>query len=277
VVECAVPVLDAVLCEELIGSSDAALVAAVLERMRLHATLVPSSSAAEPIMPVAASSASESRRVGTSLLPAGALLSRIRVAESASVSDADAAYAVAHCDKANRAAYDVSAVCYLATAGVLFGGGAFAFLDADADRIVEPRAGRLVMFDAGLRNVHRVERVAAGERVALAAWFSRVDDARDGDGSAPAPPKRSLLGPHHFPPRRRRSWLSEGVPWAPRRSPPCTTRLPPLGGFASSMLLAPTTGVVATVIAVAGLGPAQTPWSYCPASSADAIRQHCRR
>ena len=40
-----------------------------------------------------------------------------------------------------------------------FDGGRFAFVDADADRVVEPRAGRLLCFTSGAENLHGVERV----------------------------------------------------------------------------------------------------------------------
>ena len=59
-------------------------------------------------------------------------------------------YWAPHIDKANVPGYDVSAILYLSTMGEQFSGGAFAFNDADADRIVEPKMGRLLLFDSGV-------------------------------------------------------------------------------------------------------------------------------
>ena len=127
----------------------------------------------------------------------------------------------AHVDKANIASYDYSALLYLNTHvespppgstnqgqeqmstaftnapahsainGDLgfFEGGEFAFIDEDADRVVQPLAGRLVTFSSGLENLHRVEQVTRGTRYVLAMWFTcseahRYKDKADlgGDG-----------------------------------------------------------------------------------------------
>ena len=80
-----------------------------------------------------------------------------------------------HVDKANHPRYDVSSLIYLsdgnrspatatATAasglveagGMGFTGGRFVFVDDDADRTVTPMAGRLLAFDSGYENAHRV-------------------------------------------------------------------------------------------------------------------------
>ena len=58
-------------------------------------------------------------------------------------------YWAPHIDKANVPDYDVSAILYLSTMGEQFSGGAFAFNDADADRLIEPKMGRLLLFDSG--------------------------------------------------------------------------------------------------------------------------------
>ena len=80
----------------------------------------------------------------------------------------------AHVDKCSILSYDLSAVLYLNTSGSGgFDGGAFAFLDPDgADRLVWPRAGRLLAFTSGVENVHQVRRVAHGARYAIAMWFT---------------------------------------------------------------------------------------------------------
>ena len=79
-----------------------------------------------------------------------------------------------HVDKANIAAYDISALLYLSTAAVDFAGGLFAFNDPDADRLVEPVAGRLIVFDSGFENLHQVRPVFSGDRLLLSVWYNRL-------------------------------------------------------------------------------------------------------
>ena len=108
-------------------------------------------------------------------------------------------YSNAHVDKANIASYDYSALLYLSTGGGAdFEGGELAFLDGDAERLVTPRAGRLVAFSSGLENLHQVREVTRGERFVLAMWFTcsaehayndfAAADAEDGGGDALAAP-----------------------------------------------------------------------------------------
>lgn len=78
-----------------------------------------------------------------------------------------------HVDAANQPAYEISSLLYLSTAHEDFEGGLFAFNDADADRVVEPAAGRLLCFCSGYRNLHQVKRVTAGERFVLSMWYRR--------------------------------------------------------------------------------------------------------
>ena len=73
-----------------------------------------------------------------------------------------ASYWTPHVDEGEVAAYQFSAVLYLNTAWESFTGGAFAFRDLDADRIVEPRQGRVIIFSSGRENLHRVEPVDYG-------------------------------------------------------------------------------------------------------------------
>ena len=81
-------------------------------------------------------------------------------------------YSDAHVDKANVPSYDVSAVLYFNTAGVGFDGGSFAFIDDDDDRLVEPKAGRLLVFSSGCDNLHRVLPVTRGSRFAMTMWWT---------------------------------------------------------------------------------------------------------
>ena len=97
------------------------------------------------------------------LFLAGAMLTRKRPSDGTSP---------AHVDKCNQGSYDYSAVLYLSTRGVDFEGGEFVFADAQGDEIVEPRAGRAVLFASGTENLHVVRSVARGERIAMGMWFT---------------------------------------------------------------------------------------------------------
>ena len=97
------------------------------------------------------------------LFLAGAMLMRKRPSDVASP---------AHVDKANKGAYDYSAVLYLSTCGADFDGGEFVFADAQSEEVVEPRAGRAVLFASGTENFHVVRPVARGERIAMGMWFT---------------------------------------------------------------------------------------------------------
>jgi hypothetical protein len=81
-------------------------------------------------------------------------------------------YAACHVDKCNVGYFDYSALVYLSTFGVDFEGGRFAFKDAMGDEIVEPKAGRCVLFASGPEHLHQVQTVTGGTRKALALWFS---------------------------------------------------------------------------------------------------------
>mmetsp|Transcript_65654 Transcript_65654/g.155102 ORF Transcript_65654/g.155102 Transcript_65654/m.155102 type:complete len:138 (-) Transcript_65654:17-430(-) len=78
----------------------------------------------------------------------------------------------AHVDKANIPTYDYSALVYLNTKDVDYEGGAFVFIDDDADRIIDPVQGRLVTFTSGPENLHQVREVTKGTRLVLAMWFT---------------------------------------------------------------------------------------------------------
>ena len=97
-------------------------------------------------------------------------------------------YSNLHCDKANNFEYDVSCVLYLNNG---FTGGELVFVDEidesdnhqknvdESDRefvnwLLPPKEGRLVIFNASLENIHRVNPVLKGDRFSLAVWFSFV-------------------------------------------------------------------------------------------------------
>uniref|UniRef100_A0A7S1EDK5 Fe2OG dioxygenase domain-containing protein n=2 Tax=Hemiselmis andersenii TaxID=464988 RepID=A0A7S1EDK5_HEMAN len=104
----------------------------------------------------------------------GALLTRLKGNPPKDEWDVDPnhVYWNPHVDKANIPTYDYSALLYLNTLGDDFEGGEFAFLDDDADRIVQPRAGRLLLFPSGPENLHQVREVTRGTRYVLAMWFT---------------------------------------------------------------------------------------------------------
>lgn len=102
---------------------------------------------------------------------AGSILSWL----SPSAETNEPAYSAVHCDKANNYLYDLSAILYLSSADEHFTGGELTFCDQEANCFVRPRVGTLVMFDAGLSNIHRVERVLTGDRLALSVWYRNLD------------------------------------------------------------------------------------------------------
>lgn len=77
-----------------------------------------------------------------------------------------------HVDQANIGYYDYSAVLYLSTHGEDFDGGALRFIDFEGDEVVEPRAGRCVLFTSGAEHLHQVEHVSSGVRLAMGMWFT---------------------------------------------------------------------------------------------------------
>ncbi|KAG8458632.1 hypothetical protein KFE25_008429 [Diacronema lutheri] len=120
-----------------------------------------------------------------------------------------------HIDQVSVRSYDFSALLYLSAHGADFGGGRLVLHDADAERVVLPRVGRLVLFPSGAESVHAVERVTSGTRFALTMWFTksardqqpdpeqrawlewaraRVDAQPRGDKAPPSPPPRALHG-----------------------------------------------------------------------------------
>ena len=110
----------------------------------------------------------------SALYLSGALLTRLIADPPVDKWDMDPGhiYWNAHVDKANIPTYDYSALLYLSTMGTDFEGGELVFIDDDSDRIVHPRAGRLVTFTSGPENLHRVRRVLSGRRIVLAMWFT---------------------------------------------------------------------------------------------------------
>ena len=65
-----------------------------------------------------------------------------------------------------------------------FAGGDFAFVDEGGDEVIEPRAGRCLLFTAGFEHLHRVGAVTKGNRFVLASWFTL--SATAGDALQPA-------------------------------------------------------------------------------------------
>ena len=107
-------------------------------------------------------------------------------------------YDVAHVDRANVASYDYSAVLYLNTYGDDFEGGEFRFVDGKSDEVVQPRAGRCVLFPSGYEHLHRVCRVTKGSRYALAAWLTLSEQAAE----APLEPAHYAMHEPVPPPSR---------------------------------------------------------------------------
>ncbi|NWZ08919.1 OGFD3 protein, partial [Agelaius phoeniceus] len=77
-----------------------------------------------------------------------------------------------HVDKVTYGSFDYTSLLYLSDYSKDFGGGRFVFMDADSNKTVEPRAGRVSFFTSGSENLHRVERVSWGTRFAITISFS---------------------------------------------------------------------------------------------------------
>ncbi|XP_053816761.1 2-oxoglutarate and iron-dependent oxygenase domain-containing protein 3 isoform X1 [Vidua chalybeata] len=77
-----------------------------------------------------------------------------------------------HVDKVTYGSFDYTSLLYLSDYSRDFGGGRFVFMDADSNKTVEPRAGRVSFFTSGSENLHRVERVQWGTRFAITISFS---------------------------------------------------------------------------------------------------------
>jgi len=102
-----------------------------------------------------------------------------------------------HVDMNNTAHYHYSGLLYLSTYNKDFTGGRFKLYSAnknnnlqdrpgskrskkhqsmeeekDLKLVLEPAAGRVVMFTSGPEHPHRVERVTSGQRIVLSFWFS---------------------------------------------------------------------------------------------------------
>jgi hypothetical protein len=78
-------------------------------------------------------------------------------------------YWSAHCDKANNNDYDVSCLLYLNSD---FTGGDLIMMDEGVDWHIEPKRGRLLIFNSCVNNIHRVQAVTKGNRFLLSVWYS---------------------------------------------------------------------------------------------------------
>lgn len=77
-----------------------------------------------------------------------------------------------HVDKVTYGSFDYTSLLYLSDYSSDFTGGRFIFMDANGNRTVEPRAGRLSFFTSGSENLHRVEQVTWGTRYAITVSFT---------------------------------------------------------------------------------------------------------
>ncbi|KAF7204893.1 2-oxoglutarate and iron-dependent oxygenase domain-containing protein 3 isoform X1 [Nothobranchius furzeri] len=77
-----------------------------------------------------------------------------------------------HIDKVTYGSFDYTSLLYLSDYGSDFTGGRFVFMDQNANRTVEPRAGRVSFFSSGSENLHRVEKVTWGTRYAITVSFT---------------------------------------------------------------------------------------------------------
>ena len=92
------------------------------------------------------------------LYEAGGLLTRLDAVPrpGSRQTNASHVYWNPHVDKANRDAYDFSALLYLSDRGTDFHGGELLFYDLRSRSQVNPRAGLLVAFSSSFENLHAV-------------------------------------------------------------------------------------------------------------------------
>jgi hypothetical protein len=112
-------------------------------------------------------------QVSAPLLEAGSILSWLTPVDLPK-------YTEIHCDKANNYDYDVSALLYLSTQGEDFGGGELVILDETMSFSISPSCGDLVVFTSGIENIHKVERVTAGNRFVISVWYQFSSDRKEG-------------------------------------------------------------------------------------------------
>lgn len=79
-------------------------------------------------------------------------------------------YTDPHCDKANNYEYDLTVLLYL-NSHHQYTGGELVLLDDYVDKVIEPTAGRLFLFESSLHNIHKVEPVSSGNRLVLSLWL----------------------------------------------------------------------------------------------------------
>lgn len=79
-----------------------------------------------------------------------------------------------HVDQKQYKSFVYTALIYLADFGSDFDGGEFVFLDAKGNDsvVIEPKTGRLNLFTSGYENVHRVNKVTKGTRLAMTLAFT---------------------------------------------------------------------------------------------------------
>jgi predicted 2-oxoglutarate/Fe(II)-dependent dioxygenase YbiX len=68
--------------------------------------------------------------------------------------------------------FTYTALVYLSDFNHEFKGGEFVFRAGPERIVIEPRKGRLSMFTSGSENVHNVEKVTSGKRLALTIAFT---------------------------------------------------------------------------------------------------------
>ncbi|XP_014671387.1 PREDICTED: 2-oxoglutarate and iron-dependent oxygenase domain-containing protein 3-like isoform X2 [Priapulus caudatus] len=77
-----------------------------------------------------------------------------------------------HVDKETYGSFFYTSLLYLTNHNIDYTGGRFIFNDADANRTVEPRTGRVSFFTSGSENPHFVEKVTSGTRYAVTVSFT---------------------------------------------------------------------------------------------------------
>lgn len=77
-----------------------------------------------------------------------------------------------HIDRMQYGSFVFTGLLYLNDFDLDYTGGKFGFVDRDANRTIEPVAGRLLLFSSGDENIHKVFKVDSGKRLALTIAFT---------------------------------------------------------------------------------------------------------
>jgi hypothetical protein len=81
-----------------------------------------------------------------------------------------------HCDEGSYDSFHYSGILYVTSHGSDYEGAGFTFVDPTGDTTIHPQSGSALAFSSGWENLHRVEALISGKRVAIPFVFTTHDD-----------------------------------------------------------------------------------------------------